>query len=167
MKDSAIEWCDDTVNVVEGCDEVDEDCARCFAKGIAARFAEPHKDGTQGHYAGIAKRSGKRRLPQWTGEVRTRIDVLDAMFWRLLRARAPRKQFLCSMGDIFHREVPDAFLDEVFARIAILESRRQPILTTTTVPARPHPIYMLTKRPDRAEGDARAVAGRLSVDRAA
>lgn len=152
MKDTAIEWCDDSVNVVEGCDEVDTDCKLCYAKGIAARFAQPQvtarreSDGAPmetklGHYDGLARLSPGRRLPQWTGKVRLRPEVLDAMFWRLLRARSPRRQFLCSMGDIFHREVPNSFLDEVFARIAILEARRV---------GPPHPIYMLTKRPDRA-----------------
>ncbi|MGE5203011.1 MAG: DUF5131 family protein [Acidobacteriota bacterium] len=172
MISSAIEWTDDTVNLVEGCTEVDTDCSRCFAKGIAARFAQPQvtarreEDGAPmetkpGHYDGLARLTPGRRLPQWTGRVRLRPDVLDAMFWRLLRARSPRRQFLCSMGDIFHREVPDSFLDEVFARIAILESRRgwrgSPEQVwrkiegrTIAEPSGDHPIYMLTKRPERA-----------------
>ncbi len=150
MISSSIQWCDDTVNVVEGCSEVDTDCKNCYAKGIAARFSGPDTHGVPewvqerakaGHYHGLAKRSTGRGLPQWTGKVRCRLDVLDATFWRLLRAKDPRRQFLCSMGDIFHREVPAAFLDEVFARIAILESRR-------SGPA--HPFLLLTKRPDRA-----------------
>lgn len=163
MIDSKIQWCDDTVNVVEGCEQVDADCRACYAMGIAARFAQDRvvarreEDGAPmetkpGHYAGLARLSPGRRLPQWTGKVRLRPDVLDAMFWRLLRARAPRRQFLCSMGDIFHAEVPDDFLDEVFARIAILESRRA--LTPSGHIARSgeghHPMYLLTKRPDRA-----------------
>lgn len=169
MRDTAIEWCDDTVNVVEGCTEVDTDCTRCYAAGIAARFSQPHQHrdengapmgiAREGHYAGIARLSPGRRLPQWTGVVRLWPDRLDAMFWRLLRARTPRRQFLCSMGDIFHKEVPAAFLDEVFARIAILESRRPAqhprIVRGTHGDLTPwssdhHPIYMLTKRPERA-----------------
>lgn len=159
MKNTSIGWCDDTVNVVEGCTEVDTDCARCYARDIAARFSQPHKDGAQGHYHGLARYSEKRHLPQWTGVVRLFPERLDEMFWRLLRAPTPRRQFLCSEGDIFHREVPDAFLDDVFARIAILESRRARGLayprgldgTDLTPPlAQMHPIYMLTKRPERA-----------------
>lgn len=150
MINSGIQWCDDTVNVVEGCSEVDTDCEHCYAKGIAARFSTPAEDGgligatpgkAAGHYYGLAKRSATRGLPQWTGKVRCRLDVLDAMFWRLERAKEPRRQFLCSMGDIFHREVPDAFIDDVFARIAILEQHAW---------KHPHPFLMLTKRPDRA-----------------
>lgn len=159
MIDSKIEWCDDTVNVVEGCTEVDGDCKLCYAKGIAARFSLPHQHRDEngvpmgkardGYYHGIARYSEKRHLPQWTGVVRMFPDRLDAMFWRLLRARSPRRQFLCSMGDLFHAEVPDAFLDEVFARIAILESRRVALADDFSI-GEPHPILMLTKRPERA-----------------
>lgn len=175
MIDSKIEWCDDTVNVVEGCEQVDEDCRNCYAMGIAARFAQPQvtarreSDGAPmetkpGHYDGLARLSLGRRLPQWTGKVRLRPDVLDAMFWRLLRARSPRRQFLCSMGDIFHREVPDAFLDEVFARIAILVDRRR---GPGGSHVDPHPIYMLTKRPDRAAEYTNAPEVAERIERAA
>lgn len=178
MIDSKIEWCDDTVNVVEGCEQVDEDCRNCYAMGIAARFAQPQVTARResggapmetkpGHYEGLARLSPGRRLPQWTGRVRLRADVLDAMFWRLLRARSPRRQFLCSMGDIFHAEVPDAFLDEVFARIAILESRRdgEPRMFQKTLD--PHPIYMLTKRPERAAEYTNAPDVSERIERAA
>ncbi len=164
MINSGIQWCDDTVNVVEGCSEVDTDCENCYAKGIAARFSGPGQEEQSGektppgHYQGLAKRSVGRHLPQWTGQIRCRLDVLDAMFWQLLGAKEPRRQFLCSMGDIFHREVPDVFLDEVFARIAILESRR-------SGPA--HPFLLLTKRPDRAAEYTNAVDVEERVDKCA
>lgn len=181
MIDSKIAWCDDTCNVVEGCTEVDTDCTRCYARDMAARFAQDQviarreSDGAPmaskpGHYAGLARLSPGRRLPQWTGKVRLRPDVLDAWFWRLLRARAARRQFLCSMGDLFHAEVPDAFLDEVFARIAILESRRVPqhpaaVWKGMGWSADDHPIYMLTKRPERAAvyTNAPGIAGRIEI----
>jgi protein gp37 len=177
MIDSKIQWCDDTVNVVEGCEQVDTDCRSCYAMGMAARFAQDQvtarreSDGAPmetkpGHYAGLARLSPGRRLPQWTGEVRLCPDVLDKMFWRLLRAREPRRQFLCSMGDIFHREVPDAFLDEVFARIAILESRRAPVASFLG-DQRDHPIYMLTKRPERAAAYTNAPDVEERIERAA
>ncbi len=178
MIDSEIAWTDDTCNVVEGCTQVDEDCRACYAMGIAARFAQPQviarrEDGAPmetapGHYAGLARLSPGRRLPQWTGEVRLRPDVLDAMFWRLLRARSPRRQFLCSMGDIFHAEVPDAFLDEVFARIAILEDRCSMRLTDAARPGEnTHPIYMLTKRPERAAEYTNPPGVEARIERAA
>lgn len=174
MIDSKIQWCDDTANVVEGCAQVDGDCKNCYAMGMAARFAQDQvisrreSDGAPmeykpGHYAGIARLSPGRRLPQWTGEVRLRPDVLDAWFWRLLRARSPRRQFLCSMGDLFHAAVPDAFLDDVFARIAILESRRP----NGFGGAEPHPIYMLTKRPERAAAYTNAPDVEERIDAAA
>lgn len=39
MIDSKIQWCNDTVNIVKGCEQVDTDCRACYAMGIAARFA--------------------------------------------------------------------------------------------------------------------------------
>src|SRR6266567_6471692 len=42
--------------------------------------------------------------------------------------------FICSMGDLFHKNVPDSLLHELFRNMA----------------ATPHIYQLLTKRPDRA-----------------
>jgi protein gp37 len=46
----------------------------------------------------------------------------------------PRRVFVCSMGDLFHRDVPDSFIRQVFA-------------TMNACPR--HTFQVLTKRPDR------------------
>lgn len=40
MKDTKIQWCDDTCNFITGCDKVSEGCAHCYAEAQANRF--PH-----------------------------------------------------------------------------------------------------------------------------
>lgn len=51
-----------------------------------------------------------------------------------LRWRKPRRVFVCSMGDLFHEDVPDDFIDRVFATIALCPQ---------------HTFQQLTKRPER------------------
>jgi protein gp37 len=48
--------------------------------------------------------------------------------------RKGRRIFLCSMGDLFHEDVPDGFLDRVFATMALTPQ---------------HTYQVLTKRPAR------------------
>ena len=90
---SAIEWTDATWNPVTGCDEVSRGCDRCYAK----RFAERWR-GVSGH-------------PYERGfDVVERPDRLG----QPRRWRRPRRVFVCSMGDPFHKAVPDAYLARVF-----------------------------------------------------
>lgn len=51
-----------------------------------------------------------------------------------LRWRKPSRVFVCSMGDLFHEDVPDEFIDKVMSVIAY---------------AYWHTFVILTKRPER------------------
>jgi protein gp37 len=51
-----------------------------------------------------------------------------------LRWRKPRRVFVCSMGDLFHESVPDAWVLRVFETIAVCPQ---------------HTFQLLTKRPER------------------
>lgn len=53
-----------------------------------------------------------------------------------MRWKKPRMIFVCSMGDLFHEDVPDRFLDQIFAVMAKAEQ---------------HIFLLLTKRPKRAK----------------
>ena len=55
--------------------------------------------------------------------------LLDPLSWR-----KPSKVFVNSMSDLFHEDVPDAFIDKVFAVMAL---------------APQHTFQVLTKRPER------------------
>jgi len=120
---SGIEWTDATWNPVRGCQVVSPGCANCYAAGIAARFSGPGQP-----YEGLAKRT--KAGPVWTGKVALVREKLDLP----VRWRRPRRIFVNSMSDLFHAEVPDDFIAEVFGVMA----------------AAPHHTFqVLTKRPER------------------
>jgi protein gp37 len=120
---STIEWTDTTWNPVRGCSIVSPGCVNCYAMKQAHRFNGPGKP-----YEGLTKLT--KAGPQWTGAVRT-IDrvLLEPLSWR-----RPRRVFVNSMSDLFHEDVPDAFIDRVFAVMAL---------------AQWHTFQVLTKRADR------------------
>lgn len=153
MKDTLIEWCDRTDNIVEGCDIAAPECANCYAVDVATRFSgyaptvdaageilleggKPVSDLSKPlHYHGLAQRSGRRGLPMWTGTVALRPEVLEACVRSLFNTPELKRTFWVSMGDIFHAEVPDSYLDEAFGGAAVLGQ---------------HVVIAVTKRPDRA-----------------
>jgi protein gp37 len=120
---SSIEWTDTTWNPVRGCSVISPGCVNCYAMKQAHRFSGPGKA-----YEGLTKLT--KAGPQWTGVVRTVEDVLlEPLSWR-----KPRRVFVNSMSDLFHEDVPDAFIDKVFAVMAL---------------AHWHTYQVLTKRPER------------------
>ncbi|GAA3554462.1 phage Gp37/Gp68 family protein [Amycolatopsis ultiminotia] len=110
---TSIEWTDASWNPVTGCSEVSEGCEHCYAKTFAERWRD-----TSGHYFA----SGF--------DVRLRRDKLAAP----LRWRTPRRVFVNSMSDLFHTDVPDEYIAEVFAVMAACPQ---------------HTFQLLTKRPGR------------------
>lgn len=92
-QNSAIEWTDATWNPVTGCTEVSPGCDHCYARVFAERFR-----GVSGHpfQQGFD-------LKLWT-------DRLDLP----LKWKKPRRIFVNSMSDLFHRDVPDEFILRVF-----------------------------------------------------
>lgn len=91
---SAIEWTEATWNPVTGCDQVSPGCAHCYAKTFAERWR-----GIPGHpyEQGFALKIWPERLDH------------------PLRWRRPRTIFVNSMSDLFHEDIPDSFISEVFA----------------------------------------------------
>lgn len=118
-----IAWTDRTWNPVRGCSRVSEGCMRCYAEGIAYRFSGPGKP-----FNGLVRRVNGHA--QWSGKVVTvESSLLEPLSWR-----KPARVFVNSMSDLFHEDVPDAFIDQVFAVMAA---------------ARQHTFQILTKRADR------------------
>jgi protein gp37 len=94
MADSTqIEWTDSTWNPVTGCSKITAGCDFCYAERFSERFR-----GVDGHpfENGFALTLRPGRLPQ------------------PLRWRQPRRIFVNSMSDLFHKEVPTQFVDAVF-----------------------------------------------------
>jgi protein gp37 len=120
-----IEWTDATWNPITGCTLVDHGCDNCYAARLAATRMQHHPSRaglTRLNAAGVAK---------WTGEVRFNEQWLD----QPLRWTKPRRIFVCAHGDLFHEDVPDDWIDRVFAVMALCPQ---------------HTFQVLTKRPERA-----------------
>ncbi len=122
---SAIEWTttyheDGTVtpgatwNPVTGCTEVSPGCDHCYARTFAERFR-----GVPGHP--YAQGFDLRLWP-------SRLDLPTK--WK-----QPRRIFVNSMSDLFHKDVPDSFILDVFR--------------TMTLRAPWHSYQVLTRRPSR------------------
>jgi protein gp37 len=115
---TSIEWTDRTWNPVRGCSLVSDGCRSCYAMKQAHRFSGQGKP-----YEGLTELGPKG--PRWTGKIRTVEDALDEP----LRWRRPRKVFVNSMSDLFHEDVPDAFIDRVFAVMALAPQQTFQVLT--------------------------------------
>lgn len=110
---SAIEWTDATWNPVTGCTEVSPGCDHCYAKVFAERWR-----GVAGHHY---EQGFDLRL--WPNRLNYPLE------WK-----KPRRIFVNSMSDLFHRDVPDNFILDVFSVMAR---------------ATQHNFQVLTKRPNR------------------
>jgi len=123
---STIEWTDATWNPVTGCTEVSPGCDHCYAKTFAERFRgvsdHPYEQGFD--------------LKLWPG----RLELP-------LRWKQPRRIFVNSMSDLFHKDVPDTFIRQVFDVMARADwhifqvlTKRSPRLAKLgqTLPWAPH-----------------------------
>ncbi|MDB5416058.1 MAG: phage protein Gp37/Gp68 [Rubritepida sp.] len=88
-----IEWTDSTWNPVTGCSKVTAGCDFCYAERFSERFR-----GVKGHpfERGFDLMLRPQRLQQ-------------PLLWK-----QPRRIFVNSMSDLFHKDVPDNFIDAVF-----------------------------------------------------
>jgi len=105
---SAIEWTDATWNPVTGCTKVSPGCDHCYAETLAERFR-----GTPGHYF------------ENGFDVQLRPDKLD----QPLRWKKPRRIFVNSMSDLFHQDISDEYIAQVFGVMAMAEQHTFQILT--------------------------------------
>jgi protein gp37 len=124
---SSIEWTDATWNPVTGCTKVSQGCKHCYA----ARFAERWR-GIPGH-------------PYEDGfDLKLRPErLLMPLDWK-----EPKRIFVNSMSDLYHPDVPDAYIRNVFA---------------TMVRARWHTFQVLTKRAERLAKIGRSLPWRPNI----
>lgn len=121
---SSIEWTDLTWNPVVGCSIESAGCKNCYAMRMAARLQ------SMGHekYKGLTEAS--KRGAVWTGKVRCHEESVDLpLLWK-----KPRRVFVNSMSDLFHPDVPTAFIRRIWDVMG-----RTP----------QHHYQILTKRPER------------------
>lgn len=110
---TGIEWTESTWNPVTGCSKVSQGCRHCYAERDWRRL---------------------QHLPSYAGRAFTNVATHGERLEQPLRWRRPRRIFVNSMSDLFHADVPDEFIDKVFAVMAL---------------AKQHTFQILTKRPDR------------------
>ena len=111
---SKIEWTDATWNPVTGCNKVSPGCKLCYAERLAKRLRATGMVKYRNGFAVTLHPDALETPSQW---------------------RKPRTIFVNSMSDLFHYQVPDEFVREVFG---VMER------------AHWHRYQVLTKRPERA-----------------
>lgn len=113
-----IEWTEATWNPITGCSLASPGCTNCYAM----RFA-----GTRlGHvpkYDGLTQPS--KAGPVWTGK----LAFDEKALLEPLRWKKPRMVFVNSMGDLFHEDCPDEWIDRVFAVMALCPQHTFQVLT--------------------------------------
>lgn len=101
---SKIEWTDATWNPLRGCTRVSPGCQNCYAERLAAI----RLSGAGQPYEGVAKMTPSG--PRWTNKIMLIPELLD----QPLRWKKPRMIFVNSMSDLFHKDVPFEFIQQVF-----------------------------------------------------
>lgn len=99
---TGIEWTEATWNPVVGCTRVSAGCDHCYAVKQTHRLEAMG----QAKYAGLTVLN-PRGERHFNGTVRTVPEALEIP----LRWREPRRIFVNSMSDLFHKAVPFEFID--------------------------------------------------------
>lgn len=112
---SGITWTNATWGPVTGCTKISPACKHCYAERNWARLTH---------------------LPTYAGRKFTDVACHPERLDQPLRWKRPRMIFVNSMSDLFHEDVPDEFIDKVFA---VMRHAGQ------------HTFQVLTKRPGRMQ----------------
>lgn len=116
MSESRIEWTDRVWNPITGCTPISPGCDNCYAERMSKRFAETW------------------RLP---AENPFKVTLHPERLEQPLNWKKACKIFVCSMSDLFHDDVPDDFIMQVFSTMAHAQWYHG------------HIFLVLTKRPER------------------
>lgn len=141
---SAIEWTDATWNPTTGCTKVSAGCEHCYIDRtplFRIGVPKPRNDG-----APIPPRS-------FDGEsigAKTGVLLHPERLDQPLSWKRPRRIFVNSLSDLFHDDVPDEFITQVFAVMSL---------------AHWHTFQVLTKRPRRMQALLNDQAWRHNVHR--
>ena len=108
MRTTKIEWTERTWNPVTGCTKLSEGCAHCYAEVMSRRLCAM---GNPKYVNGFKST--------------THLEALKEPFnWK-----KPSTIFVCSMSDLFHKDVPFEFIDKVFSVIKDTPQHNYQILT--------------------------------------
>jgi protein gp37 len=118
---TTITWTDASWNPVTGCTRVSPACDHCYAEEMIRRFRETCQRFKNGF----------------------KVTLHEDLLWEPTKWRQPRRVFVVSMGDLFHDDVPDDFLIQVFQIM-----RHTPRHTFQLLTKRPDRILQIEKHPD-------------------
>lgn len=121
MSRTTIAWTESTWNPVSGCTKISAGCVNCYAERMARRLRAIHPHKYSNGFAVTLHPEELEKPSRW---------------------RKPRKVFVCSMGDLFHEDVPDEFLRSVFD---VMRNTPQ------------HTYQVLTKRAERMTAFAQTI----------
>lgn len=105
---SHIEWTDATWNPVTGCTKISPGCKNCYAERLAIRL----KAMGQANY-----RNGFK------------LTLQPQMLELPLRWKTPRRIFVNSMSDLFHKDVPTDYIKRVFETMNNADWHQYQVLT--------------------------------------
>ncbi len=105
---SSIEWTEMTWNPVTGCTKISQGCKHCYAARMANRL---HAMGSLRYQKGFG--------------LTVHEDLVDLP----RKWKQPRTVFVNSMSDLFHEDVPDTFIERVFATMADCPQHTFQVLT--------------------------------------
>ncbi|MDR1680977.1 MAG: phage Gp37/Gp68 family protein [Prevotellaceae bacterium] len=108
MKTTKIEWTDKTWNPITGCTKTSAGCVNCYAEVMARRLQAM---GQEKYQNGFNLTLHKEYLS-------------EPLSWK-----KPHTIFVCSMSDLFHKDVPDDFINQVMAVIKSTPQHRYQLLT--------------------------------------
>jgi len=109
--DTGIEWTESTWNPVTGCSKISSGCLNCYAERMARRLQAM---GSASYAEGFSVAIHERAL-----------DLP-------IRWRKPRMIFVNSMSDLFHEDVPEAFVRRIFEVMNKTSWHKYQILTKRT-----------------------------------
>lgn len=115
MSKSKIEWTDHVWNPVTGCTKISPGCQNCYAERMSKRLA------------------GRCGYPK---DDPFKVTLHQDRLEEPLHWKKPCRIFACSMGDLFHEDVPFDFIFNAW-------------LTMVSVSCFKHRFLILTKRPER------------------
>jgi len=108
MSTTKIEWTDASWNPITGCTKISAGCQHCYAEVMARRLCAMRVDKYKNGF-----------------KVTLHEDCLEEpVLWK-----KPRTIFVCSMSDLFHKDVPFEYIDKVFSVIEQTPQHRYQILT--------------------------------------
>lgn len=138
---TSIEWTEQTWNPTTGCTKVSPGCKHCYAETMAVRLRAM---GAKGYENGFD------------------LSILPDRLGEPLKRKKPTMYFVNSMSDLFHRDIPFAFLDRVFEVIARTPQHTYQILTKRAVTMRkyfssssrvvPHNVWLGVSVENRKHG---------------